>query len=51
MEQSHKGQRAVKKVTLQEESYWKLQEMKAKMKCGTWKELIDKLYDKIKNSV
>ena len=31
------------KITLDEESYWKLKELKIKFKAKTWKELVDKL--------
>ena len=34
----------MKKITLADDSYWKLLEIKTKMRCQTWKELIDKLY-------
>lgn len=33
----------MKKITLTDDSYWKLLEIKTKKRCRTWKELIDKL--------
>jgi len=35
----------LKKITLHDDSYWKLQELKAKLHCTTWQELVNKLYD------
>jgi len=37
-----------KHLTLTEDSYWKLQELKAWLKVSTWEELIDKLYEREK---
>jgi len=37
----------MKKISIQEESYWKLVELKARFHCKTWKELIDLLYHRI----
>ena len=34
----------MRKITLSDDSYWKLLEIKTKMRCRTWKELIDKLH-------
>ena len=34
----------MKKISIPEESYWKLLELKARFHCKTWKELIDLLY-------
>ncbi len=34
-----------KSITLRENRYWKLMELKAKLKARTWDELVDKLYD------
>jgi len=34
----------VKKITISDESYWKLMEIKVKLKCGTWKEMINELH-------
>lgn len=38
-----------KSISIQDESYWKLIELKAKMRAKTWDELIDKIYKVIKN--
>jgi len=38
------GALLMKKISIPEESYWKLVELKAKLHCRTWKELIDVLY-------
>ena len=40
----------MKKISLNDDSYWKLLEIKAKLKCGTWKETIEKLEKQIKKS-
>jgi len=40
------GASHVKKISIPEESYWKLIELKAKLHCKTWKELIDLLYQR-----
>lgn len=37
----------VKKVTLDDESYWKLRELKTKFRKTTWKELIEEMYKRI----
>jgi len=37
-----------KHLTLTEDSYWKLQELKAWLKVSTWEELIDELYKREK---
>jgi len=34
----------MKKITISNESYWKLMEIKVKLKCGTWKETISRLH-------
>lgn len=34
----------MKKITLSDDSYWKLLEIKVKLKCRTWKEVTDELY-------
>jgi hypothetical protein len=34
----------VKKISLEDETYWKLLDLKVRMKCRTWKELVDKLH-------
>ena len=39
----------LKKITLQDDSYWKLLEIKVKLKCGTWKETIERLYKSVLN--
>ncbi len=36
----------MKKISIPEESYWKLVELKAQFRCKTWKELIDLLYQR-----
>jgi len=33
-----------KHLTLTEDAYWKLQELKVRFKVSTWEELIDELY-------
>jgi len=35
----------MKKVSFEDDSYWKLVEIKAILKYNIWKELVDKLYD------
>lgn len=37
----------MKKISLPETSYWKLVELKAKLRCTTWKEFIDALYQRL----
>ena len=37
--------RGYKSITFREDSYWKLLEIKAKLRARTWDELVDKLYD------
>jgi len=37
----------MKKISIPEESYWRLVELKARFHCKTWKELIDLLYHRI----
>jgi len=32
------------KISVDDETYWKLQELKIKLKARTWKELIAKIY-------
>jgi len=34
-----------KSITFREDKYWKLLELKARLKARTWDELVDKLYD------
>jgi len=34
----------MKKVTISDESYWKLMEIKVKLKCATWRETINELH-------
>jgi len=34
-----------KSITFREDKYWKLLELKARLKAKTWDELVDKLYD------
>ncbi len=34
-----------KSITFREDRYWKLLELKAKLKARTWDDLVDKLYD------
>ena len=34
----------MKKITISDESYWKLLEIKVRLKCRTWKETINKLH-------
>jgi len=36
----------MKKISIQEESYWKLVELKAKYHCKTWEQLINLLYQR-----
>jgi len=33
-----------KSISIQEESYWKLMELKAKLRAETWDDLIEKIY-------
>ena len=35
----------MKKITIPDDSYWKLLEIKVKLRCGTWKETIDKVHN------
>lgn len=37
----------MKKITISDDSYWKLLEIKVKLKCRTWKETINELYELI----
>ena len=34
----------MKKITIPEEAYWKLLEIKVMLRCKTWKEAIDKMH-------
>jgi len=34
----------MRKITISDESYWKLMEIKVKLKCRTWKETINELH-------
>ncbi len=34
----------VKKLTLSDETYWKLMEVKVKLRCETWEEFADKIH-------
>jgi len=34
-----------KSISVQEESYWKLMELKAKLRAKTWDDLIEKVYE------
>ena len=34
----------VKKITISDEAYWKLMELKAKLRAETWDDLIEKIY-------
>lgn len=34
----------MKKISLEDDTYWKLLDLKVKMKCRTWKETIDELH-------
>ena len=40
----------MKKVSLDDDTYWKLLDLKVKMKCRTWRELVDKLHKGAKQS-
>jgi predicted CopG family antitoxin len=35
---------SMKKITISDDSYWKLLEIKVKLKCRTWKETIYELH-------
>ena len=35
----------MKKISLDDDTYWKLLNLKVQMKCRTWKELIDRLHE------
>ena len=35
----------VKRVPVSDEAYWKLLKLKAELKCKTWTELVEKLYE------
>ena len=37
-------------ITIEKESYWKLKEIKVKLRCSTWDELIDKVYKMVLKS-
>ena len=39
----------MKKITISDDSYWKLLEIRVKLKCRTWKETINELYELIIN--
>ena len=34
----------VKKLTISDEAYWKLMEVKVKLRCETWDEFADKIH-------
>jgi len=35
------------KITIKDETYFKLLELKAKLKAKTWEELVDKIYEMV----
>jgi len=35
----------VKNVTLSDEAFWKLKEIQVKLRCMSWNELADKIYE------
>ena len=39
----------MKKITISDESYRKLMEIKVKLRCRTWKETINKFYELVLN--
>lgn len=39
----------MKKISLPEDSYWKLVELKGKFRCTTWKDLVDLIHQKYLN--
>jgi len=38
-----------KSISILEESYWKLLELKAKLRAGTWDDLVNEIYKIYKN--
>ena len=41
----------MKKISIPDESYWKMVELKVRLRCRTWRELIDKLYKLVEYSM
>jgi len=40
----------MRKISLDDETYWKLLDLEVKMKCSTWRELIEKIHDDVEQS-
>ena len=36
-------------ITLREESYWKLEELKVRLRCRTWDEFAEKIHELVSN--
>ena len=34
-------------ITIEKESYWKLREIKARLRCTTWDEMVNKIYNMV----
>lgn len=41
----------MRKVSLDEETYWKLVNIKARLKCRTWRELADRLLELVEKAL
>ncbi len=41
----------VKRIVLEDDAYWKLVELKAKLKSKNWSDFVYKLYDLLKDEV
>ena len=37
----------VKNITLSDEAFWKLKEVQVKLRCMSWNELADKIYEMV----
>ena len=35
----------VKRIPISEEAYWKMLKLKAELKCETWTDLVEKIYE------
>jgi len=34
-------------ISMEKDAYWKLKEVKARLRCNTWEEFADKIYDMV----
>lgn len=37
----------VKRIPVSDDAYWKLMKLKAELKCETWTDLVEKLYEMV----